>query len=253
MSGVGCVPPHGGGGKRGEASSTDGNAANPRFGACRPASTGPTRARAPWTGSRSGPRHAGAAVRTIGASSPSRRTRWVRSTPPTPSVPRWPARCDCTALAESQVSDRVAKLFEQVELPADFARRHPAELSGGRPQRVSIARTSAAEPDFLLCDGITSALGPRRGHGRRRHGTPTVSAHRKGPGGRGDQPRTAPGGRLHGHRAPAGVGSPGPRLVRAKPRVCRMIRGTDPGLLRVRPASSAARRPEGRRTPGSGR
>ncbi|MER5903448.1 ABC transporter ATP-binding protein [Streptomyces mirabilis] len=58
-------------------------------------------------------------------------------------MPRGPARCDCTALAESQVSDRVAKLLEQVELPADFARRHPVELSGGRRQRVSIDRTSA--------------------------------------------------------------------------------------------------------------
>ncbi|MFG2369218.1 ATP-binding cassette domain-containing protein [Streptomyces mirabilis] len=65
------------------------------------------------------------------------------------------------ALAKSQVSDRVANLLEQVGLPADFARRQPAELPGGRRQRVSIARTSAAEPDFLLCDGITSALGPR--------------------------------------------------------------------------------------------
>jgi peptide/nickel transport system ATP-binding protein len=57
-------------------------------------------------------------------------------------------------------SDRatIARLLEQVDLPADFAGRYPHELSGGQKQRVAIARAFASSPDIVVCDEITAAL-----------------------------------------------------------------------------------------------
>ena len=58
-----------------------------------------------------------------------------------------------------ELKNRVDEILDLIELdPSQYYNRYPPELSGGQKQRIGIARSLAAEPTFIICDEVTSAL-----------------------------------------------------------------------------------------------
>ena len=65
-----------------------------------------------------------------------------------------------TILQTANRSADIDRILSDVALTADLLHRFPAQVSDGQLQRAAMARTLAAEPDYIILDEMTSMLDP---------------------------------------------------------------------------------------------
>ena len=61
-------------------------------------------------------------------------------------------------ISHAEAKGRVYELMDRMELPLEYCRRKPQELSGGQQKRVSIARAVGVEPEIIIFDESFSGL-----------------------------------------------------------------------------------------------
>jgi peptide/nickel transport system ATP-binding protein len=102
----------------------------------------------------------GGAIAWEGGEPPARRVQIVFQDPASALNPAMTIGAALTEALRAGGRDRsgVDELLDRVGLPAAYARRRPAALSGGEQQRVAIARALAPGPRLLICDEAVSSL-----------------------------------------------------------------------------------------------